>query len=724
MNLKLFIILFTAFLIPYIALSQIEVDTTDDVKFNLLLNEAIEGQTKYNFNLLNSGNSMQIITADEIEKLGLNSFAEILQYSADILISNDGTWTYGGARGLNFNTSCGIRMPLTLNGVQLTDYTFGSVLNSNIVGIPLEFIERIELINGPPSAIYGSSAMFGAINIITKRGKDIDGAIISSGINSFGETNASMILGNKWENGLDVLFTYKLNYFGGNDMYFREYDNTNSEYGNPESPLFNNRARNKGIADKKNSYLSNMFFLNAKYENLELLGMYSMAKRAYPDAPFSGIFNDSNANMDVLFATTTLKYNIIFNGLGVHNIVPQLQYLYSRSELGYNYEELDEENNIIVLNQIERPLFIGISGSISDIWEITPSNLLIFGLNYTQSIENDVKFLYGYGNLDEVEEGKLKPLSVFEVYGEYTHEFSEMIRVFVGMKYFEAQSNSALLPRVGFIFDFNDYGTIKALFGTASKHPSGYEEYTNTIWDTTTLKNVLDTKMQNEYSKSFELMYLYRNTKIQSNFSLFYNILSDIVFLDYYPESKDPYYLYHYINMDPNIKINNYGISASFSYQTNFGLSFSIRDMFNFVNVKGQSENNFYLDETLNSNSPRNVLCATVSYKVFDFVYVNLMGRFETSRKSYNPLAEKYNEDGVLISREFIDLAPIQVLNTSITYNPDYIENKFINRFSFALYCNNILNRDNNYPVCSLLYPINKYPLDSFSVGINIKIKI
>jgi iron complex outermembrane receptor protein len=79
----------------------------------------------------------------------------------------------------------------------LLDYTFASILNSSVLEISLEFIERVELISGPPSLRYGPNGMLGAINIVTKEGKDLDGGTARVSVTNTGETHYGFAVGKK-----------------------------------------------------------------------------------------------------------------------------------------------------------------------------------------------------------------------------------------------------------------------------------------------------------------------------------------------------------------------------------------------------------------------------------------------------------------------------------------------------------------------------------------------
>ncbi|MBD2210314.1 TonB-dependent receptor [Nostoc linckia FACHB-104] len=110
-----------------------------------------------------------VIEQEEIKKQGANSVADILKRMPGFAINDAGhgadihTGTY--YRGASINQSVFLINGRSIN-TNINTYHGGTDLNS----IPVEAIERVELYSGAASALYGSSAFGGVVNIITKEG--------------------------------------------------------------------------------------------------------------------------------------------------------------------------------------------------------------------------------------------------------------------------------------------------------------------------------------------------------------------------------------------------------------------------------------------------------------------------------------------------------------------------------------------------------------------------
>lgn len=105
-----------------------------------------------------------VITQDEIERAGQSSFVELLQRQPGVEISSNGgagSLSSVYLRGTNANQTV-----VLIDGVRVNSITAGTTYLSNI---PLSQIERVEILRGPASSLYGQDAVGGVIQIFTKK---------------------------------------------------------------------------------------------------------------------------------------------------------------------------------------------------------------------------------------------------------------------------------------------------------------------------------------------------------------------------------------------------------------------------------------------------------------------------------------------------------------------------------------------------------------------------
>lgn len=155
---------------------------------------------------------MVVITEEDIKKLGYSTIAEVLQtltqFTGDII---DGEYNVGNSapNGQYLNLrGLGVGYQLVLlNGKRMADYAATSGPGSTGVStgsIPAAAVARIEILNGGASAIYGSDAVAGVVNIITKENWEGNSLRLRGGTTHMGggDTGQFQFSGGKaWNNG-------------------------------------------------------------------------------------------------------------------------------------------------------------------------------------------------------------------------------------------------------------------------------------------------------------------------------------------------------------------------------------------------------------------------------------------------------------------------------------------------------------------------------------------
>lgn len=127
--------------------------------------------SKSNLNVREVPSVISIITREEILSMGARDLMDILNQVPGFTMGLDGLNLVDiGARGIWAHEG---RLLLLIDGQEMNEILFGT--NHVPQHYDINNIDRIEIIRGPGSAIYGGYAELGVINIITRKGKDIKG---------------------------------------------------------------------------------------------------------------------------------------------------------------------------------------------------------------------------------------------------------------------------------------------------------------------------------------------------------------------------------------------------------------------------------------------------------------------------------------------------------------------------------------------------------------------
>ncbi|MCP4217835.1 MAG: TonB-dependent receptor plug domain-containing protein, partial [bacterium] len=228
--------------------------------------------------------SVVVISREEIERYGYSSVAEILEnvpglYNIDSRAANGAVF---GVRG--YWTGVPRNFIVLVNGVEQAD-SHGTYHLQNF-NLPVEAIDRNEVVRGPMSVMYGSDAFFGAINIITNMPAEEDAATLASV--SFGSEKSKRGALRYAFTGDDLTVVFNAGYYdtyGPNEpLGTMVSDLSNLSFFNISEA--NNNTTTGGRLENSNVYFS----LSAKYK--EFFADVSLNRSAREEYHFWPSFSD------------------------------------------------------------------------------------------------------------------------------------------------------------------------------------------------------------------------------------------------------------------------------------------------------------------------------------------------------------------------------------------------------------------------------------------------
>jgi vitamin B12 transporter len=171
------------------AKAQVETVKRDTLKEVIITSSRIDLPFKEN------SRTIVVITSEVIKNSAATNVADLLQQVAGVDIRRRGT---AGSQADLYIRGGGFDQTLLLiDGIKMDDSQTGHhTLNA---ALPLEVIERIEIIKGPAARVFGQNAFTGAINIVTKNKLD-NNASINVEAGSFSQLNYSLTVGKETEN--------------------------------------------------------------------------------------------------------------------------------------------------------------------------------------------------------------------------------------------------------------------------------------------------------------------------------------------------------------------------------------------------------------------------------------------------------------------------------------------------------------------------------------------
>jgi iron complex outermembrane receptor protein len=192
---------------------------------------SVFGASKYEQKQSEAPASVSIITAEEIQKYGYRTLSEILRSVRGFFTTYDRNYSYLGARGFARPGDYNTRVLLLLDGHRINDNIYEQAATGSESVIGVEIIDRVEIIRGPSSSLYGTNAFLAVINVITRSGRHVAGPEITLGGESYATGGARLAYGGRFENGWEMLVTGTYHDSGGQDLYFPEYDDPTTNDG-------------------------------------------------------------------------------------------------------------------------------------------------------------------------------------------------------------------------------------------------------------------------------------------------------------------------------------------------------------------------------------------------------------------------------------------------------------------------------------------------------------
>lgn len=469
--------------------------------------------------------SVIVITRTEIEQYGYTVLDELLRHIPGLYPIND--YHEGpkfGVRGF-WSGVANRNMAILVNGVkQLEDRDQSNPLTK--IAVPIESIDRVEVVRGPMSVIYGPGAMFGVINIITNQ-SDGDSSRISSSFGSLDSRRLFARLSNQTDEGQFVINSSIYSTRGIDEPY--------TSLQSSPSPGTAGLGTGGRLEDEE-KYLN----FSGTYKSISLDASYTHSEKEF-FFPLPAVADGS------LRTTNALNISIGSQNKISDSLTIEGKLLFSKNSAALKYD-------------IRRPNWIGNqrwSSSAYDFelnafYQPNARTNLTFGFNYRSVFDVSDRFHIpssGFPSTQNaarlLEEGE--EIVTQAIYSQLSLNPTSKLLLVAGLR-MERQLPYALsdskagglpeftyskgkfdkdevttIPRIAAIFKPTESHLFKLMYGEAINRPSFLQNITNTL-------DPNRDSLKPEDIKTFELNYLsVINEKHQVNLSLFRNSLSNLI---------------------------------------------------------------------------------------------------------------------------------------------------------------------------------------------------
>jgi iron complex outermembrane receptor protein len=414
--------------------------------------------------------SVTIVKAREIRDLGYQTLADILRGVRGLYVTYDRNYSYLGVRGFANLGEYNSRVLLMIDGHRTNDNIYDGTYIGTEFPLDVALIDRIEIVRGPSSSLYGTSAFLTVINVITKDPGEVDGFEAEGMIGTLGSRSGRLTFGHRTDRGLGLILS-ATGYHSDQmtHLYFPEFDSSDS---------------NGGYADDVDTDQARKIFSELSFGDFTVQGTYGWRRKRLPTASYGTIFNDpSTYTLDTRGYVDTLYARQFRSGT---RLVSRafLDVMGYSGDYPYNDDATAER---ILERDAARGRWWGAELMLSRQWKKHVATAgFEYRHNYLQEQSAYLEFVDGVRE-DLVRDRRTS--SNWALYGQDEYRIARPLTVVLGVRHdrystFGGSTNG----RLGLVYAPTRRTAIKVLRGTAFRAPSVFELYYNIAGGNPTLK--------------------------------------------------------------------------------------------------------------------------------------------------------------------------------------------------------------------------------------------
>lgn len=394
--------------------------------------------------------SISVVTQQEIQRFGYRTLGEALNSVRGFFTSYDRNYTYVAVRGFTLPGDYNTRILLLLDGHRLNDNVADAAYFGTESAIDLSIVERIEIIRGPASSLYGTNAFYAVVNVVTRNGRSLQGGDLRTEVGSFGTYRGRALYGRRASSGVEFMVSGGFYGTRGQDLYFPEFD----------SPSTNN-GRAVGMDGDRAGDL----FAKLAYQGWSFQAGLQGRHKEVPTASFGTTFDDPRLETRDSRAFALARYEHPFADLSRAKI--SLAFDRYRYKGAYPYDSV-----------LQRDLQSG------DWWTLDAQYIrplakrhkIVVGGKYRLNTRQDQALYDEDPYVSYLDDSRTS--HVWAVYAQSEFRLARSLLLNAGLRHDHYDTfGGTTNPRAALIYTLDPRTTFKALYGRAFRAPNLYELY-------------------------------------------------------------------------------------------------------------------------------------------------------------------------------------------------------------------------------------------------------
>jgi iron complex outermembrane receptor protein len=447
----------TVLLIAATAVAQQGAKDLGEASLEELTNIQVYSASKHMQSVSQAPASVTVVTSDEIQKYGYRTLADILQSVRGFFVTYDRDYSFLGVRGFGRLGDWNSRVLVLIDGHRINDNILGEAFIGSEFLVDVDLIERVEIIRGPSSSLYGADAFFAVINVITRKPPQLKGVELSFEPASFGTYQGRASYGGRYR-GVDMLLSGTFYSSEGQTLFY---------------PQFDSPATNHGITSNTDYESSQHVMATISFRGFTFQGLFSSRDKGVPTGYYGSLFNDPR--------TKNLDDHQYFD-LSYEHLVGEQWNLTART----SYDQARLQAPVIYATGLAAdPTNVDTYSFRGNWWnsEIKASRTLLE--KHTVTLGTELIDNVGQDNGDHNSVGygfSFDPATSLNwaLYAQDEFAITHQLTLSAGLRYDHySDFGGTTNPRLGLIYHLFSPTTLKLLYGTAFRAPQPFETTPN-----------------------------------------------------------------------------------------------------------------------------------------------------------------------------------------------------------------------------------------------------
>lgn len=459
---------------------------------------------------------VSVVTREDIEAFGYRTLSDILSSVRGLYVSSDEIYNYIGIRGVRRPGDYGGRVLVMVDGHRLNEPIYDSAFSGNDLPLDVDLIERVEVVRGSGSSLYGNNACLGVINIVTREANSWNGVEASVSGQSYDTFTGRLTYGRAFTNGVNLVLSGSILESQGRDsIYYPDFSSINS-----------------GLSQGLDGERARKLFASLTWQDFSLEAGYGDRRKDIPNGAYGSVFNASPNYSDDERAFVEARYRHEFE----HDwlVTARVYFDHYRFKEESPFEAAVPTDPPVINYDYGSAQLLG--AELQAVKTIGDAHRLTFGSEWNHRLDvhllnYDVQPYASY--IDQWTHG-----DNVGVYAQDEFTITRQLALNAGARYdWYSTFGGTVNPRVGVIYSPREATTFKALYGQAFRAPNAYE------FDYMSSGYLANHSLRPEHVRSYELAWeqgIARNYRF--TLTAFYNDLDDLITQQQDPLTGDLYF--------------------------------------------------------------------------------------------------------------------------------------------------------------------------------------